>query len=270
MASLIYKYIIRALRLRMVQKAVPKASRKLKDKWRTKEWYSILAPDMFERVKIGETFTDDPQKLIGRNVEITAQDLTGDFTKMHIKLHFRIDDIREKEAYTSFLKQNLTSDYMRRLARRKRTRIEETFVVMTKDYVQLRIRPVAITEQRIQSSNQSSIRKVMHEELNKAASELLLADLLKNIISGQIARRIVQACKQINIINRVEIRKTERISKDEHEAGAEDAIPMVPPSEEGEPGTQVEETEPSPETVEAPEPEEPEEAPSENEKPEEG
>ncbi|MCK5547478.1 MAG: 30S ribosomal protein S3ae, partial [Thermoplasmata archaeon] len=157
----------------MVEKAAPKVSRKLKDKWRLKEWYSILAPDMFDRVQIGESLTDDPEKLKNRVVEITAQDLTGDFTKMHIKLHFKVNEVKNNEAITEFVMQNLTSDYVRRLARRKRTRIEGTFNVSTRDKVILRVKPMAITEQRITSSQRSSIRKIMYDELVKIASETL-------------------------------------------------------------------------------------------------
>lgn len=249
----------------MVQKAVPKTSRKIKDKWRTKDWYAILAPDMFDRAKIGETLSDDPQKLIGRIIEVTAQDLTGDFTKIHIKLHFRVDEIREKEAHTSFLKQDLTSDYMRRMARRKRTRIEETFIVTTKDKVDLRIRPVAITEQRIQSSNQSSLRKALGDELQKIASESLLQDFLQNLISGQLSKRLAQACKHINLINRIEIRKTENINKVGVTAETETEEPEVQAPEGEEPPVEEEVPPEEPEALKEDEPTEtlPQEEPTE-------
>jgi small subunit ribosomal protein S3Ae len=209
---------------------------------------------MFDRAKIGETLSDDPQKLIGRIIEVTAQDLTGDFTKIHIKLHFRIEEIREKEAHTSFLKQDLTSDYVRRMARRKRTRIEETFVVTTRDKIELRIRPVAITEQRIQSSNQSSLRKTLGEELTKMASESLLQDFIKNLISGQLSKRLVQACKHINLINRIEIRKTENVSKIGVAAEAEPEEPEVQSPEGEEPSVDEEVTPEEPETLKEDEP----------------
>ncbi len=249
----------------MVQKAVAKTSRKIKDKWRTKDWYTIIAPDMFDRAKIGETLSDDPQKLMGRVVEVTAQDLTGDFTKIHIKLHFRVDEIREKEAHTSFLKQDLTSDYIRRMARRKRTRIEETFIVTTRDKVELRIRPVAITEQRIQTSNQTSLRKALGAELKKIASESPLQEFLQNLISGQLAKRLVHSCKHINIINRIEIRKTENIHKVAVRTEPETAVPEVQAQESEELPAEEELTPELPETTKEDEPTEtlPQEEPTE-------
>ena len=75
------------------------AARKVKDKWRAKNWYRVLAPTMFESVQIGETPSDDPEKLKGRMLDVTLQQLTGDFSKMHIKLIFKIDDIKGSDAF---------------------------------------------------------------------------------------------------------------------------------------------------------------------------
>jgi small subunit ribosomal protein S3Ae len=158
-------------------------------------------------------------------VEITAQDVTGDFTKMHIKLYFKVNEVKNNEARTFFFKQDLTNDYVRRLARRKRTRIEGTFDVSTMDRAKLRVKPMAITEQRVTSSQRSSIRRIMGGELKKIASETLLQDFVKNVISGQISKRIAQACKPIHLVQRVEIRKTEFVSQ--AEVAIEESKPVV-------------------------------------------
>ena len=50
-----------------------------KDKWKSKSWYGVMAPDMFDRQKVAETVCDEPEKLIGRVAEVTVQDITGDF-----------------------------------------------------------------------------------------------------------------------------------------------------------------------------------------------
>ncbi len=43
------------------KKAKGNAGRKVKDKWKAKEWYSIHAPKMFNEVVIGETPSADPE-----------------------------------------------------------------------------------------------------------------------------------------------------------------------------------------------------------------
>ena len=39
----------------MARRQTSRDAKKLKDKWKAKQWYSIVAPDMFNRAQIGET-----------------------------------------------------------------------------------------------------------------------------------------------------------------------------------------------------------------------
>ena len=68
----------------MAEKTQPKtAARKVKDKWKSKNWYTVIAPDMFNRMKLAETLVDEPDKMLGRILEVTVQELTGDFAKAY-------------------------------------------------------------------------------------------------------------------------------------------------------------------------------------------
>src|SRR3989442_14786338 len=98
------------------------SARKIKDRWKAKGWYNLLAPEMFNKQLLGETVADEPGKLRDRIAEVTVQDLTGDFSKMHIKLHFKVHHVQGQDALTEFVGHAMTSDYVRRLTRRKRTR----------------------------------------------------------------------------------------------------------------------------------------------------
>lgn len=193
----------------MARKKSRIAARRVKDRWKAKEWYAILAPEMFDRMRIGETPTDDPKKLIGRIAEVTVQDLTGDFSKMHIKLQFKINDIQGFNAHTQFIGQNLTSDYIRRMTRRKRTKIDGTYNVYTKDRYFLRIKPMAIPEKRIQASQQTAIRAVMRKVIEETAKQKTIGEFVKTIISGEMVKNISASCKRIYPVKRIEIRKSE-------------------------------------------------------------
>lgn len=73
-----------------------------KDKWKMKEWFVVYAPDFFGNKEIGLTPADDPEKVIGRVIETTLKDLTGDFTKGQVKLYFQVYDVKGQNAYTKF------------------------------------------------------------------------------------------------------------------------------------------------------------------------
>src|SRR2546425_12819613 len=102
----------------MAEKKSRAAARKIKDKWKAKVWYNLLAPEMFNKQVLGETPTDTPDKIVGRVTEATVQDLTRDFSKMHIKLRFRVTAVQGQAALTQFDRHDMTSYYIRRLTRR--------------------------------------------------------------------------------------------------------------------------------------------------------
>ena len=247
----------------MPEKKTRAAARKIKDKWKAKVWYNLLAPEMFNKQLLGETPTDEPNKLMGRITEVTVQDLTGDFSKMHIKLLFKVSQVQGQDALTQFVGHDMTSDYIRRLTRRKRTRTDLTVDVTTKDNWKIRVKPMAITDRRIQSSKQRVIRAIMTKVVADSAAKQTVGEFVKSIISGELAKAIAVGCKPIHPVSRVEVRKSEVYAMGEIPVAAAETAPAAaeekpaeaPPAETpAEPAA----PEPAPETVpeEEPAPEE--------------
>jgi small subunit ribosomal protein S3Ae len=224
------------------KKSAKPAAKKVKDRWKAKEWYKLYAPKMFNQVLLGETPSSDPSNLMGRIVEATVHDLTGDFSKMHVKLTFKVKEVRGFDAHTVFIGQTLTSDYVRRLTRRKRTKTDHVIDVRTKDGYLLRIKPMSVTDKRIQSSQETAVRNAMTKEVTNMGIEMTMADMVKVIITGEMSKRLSNAAKVIVPIKRVEVRKTEVLEMGE---GGQD-VSIVP-----QPEPEVEE-QPAEPTVEEP------------------
>jgi len=241
----------------MAEKKSRAAARKIKDKWKAKVWYNLLAPEMFNKQALGETPTDDPGKLVGRITEVTVQDLTGDFSKMHIKLAFRVSQVQGQDALTQFVGHDMTSDYIRRLTRRKRTRTDLTVDVVTKDGWNVRVKPMAITDRRIQTAKQRVIRTIMTKMVVDVAAKQSIGEFVKGIISGDLAKTIALACKPIHPVSRVEVRKSEVWSMGEIAPPTEAPAAEAPIAEAPVPAEPAAEPEP------APEPEKPEPVPEE-------
>ncbi len=251
------------------------AARKVKDKWRSKEWYRILAPDMFNNAQIAETLSDEKDKLMGRVTEVTLQDLTGDFSKMHIKLQFKINEVSGFDAHTQFVGHTLTSDYIRRLTRRKHSKTDAVFDVQTKDNALVRVKPMAVTEKRIQVSQQQAIRSIMGDIIDKEARGRINSEFIREMLSGNVSKNIIKACKPIYPLKRVEIRKSEvlRLPTEKFVEVPSEAEKELPGEKVEEAPTQKEEEEPIEEkelSVEEKAPFAEEEIPEEGEQPKEG
>ena len=239
----------------MAEKKTRAAARKIKDKWKSKVWYNLLAPEMFNKQLIGETLADEPSKLVGRIAEVTVQDLTGDFSKMHIKLSFRVNHVQGQDALTEFIGHDMTSDYIRRLTRRKRTRTDLTVDVVTKDNWKLRVKPMAITDRRIQASKQRAIRALMGKVVRDAAASTSIGEFVRAVIAGDLAKAVAGAAKTIQPVSRVEIRKSEVFAFGEIPTPA--PAEAAPAAEAEVPAEAPAASEAGPEAPEEPKPEEP-------------
>lgn len=189
------------------------AARKMKDKWRAKNWYNIVAPPSFDNVTIADTLTDDPDKLINRVTEVSMQDLTNDFRKSHITLHFKIHKIIESNAQAQFIGHSLTSDYLRRMIRRRRSKIEGVYDVDTKDGAIIRIKPFATTDKRIQNSQKRIVREAMKKTIFDQAKTTTLSEFVKYVLDGKIGSDIYKNCRKLYPVKRIEIYKTEVVSQ---------------------------------------------------------
>lgn len=186
-----------------------KAVAKAKDKWKAKQWYAIQAPRMFNAVTIAETLAEDASRLEGRVAEATMQDLTGDVSKMHIKCYFKVTSVTGTSCQTRFVGHELTNDYIRRLTRRKHSKIDGVYDVTTKDGFVIRVKPMAITEKRAQSTQESEIRHRSQEVCTKSGQAKTMAEFVRDVINGELSGAIYKACKPVYPLKRVEMRKSE-------------------------------------------------------------
>ncbi|MBU2560538.1 30S ribosomal protein S3ae [archaeon] len=177
------------------------------DTWKQKSWYEIVAPKSFNEAKIGETVTSDPENLKGRFVKASMMDITGDFSKQHIKLEFKLGDVVGDKVQTEFVGQYLSRDYMRSQIRRKSTRVEDVVDVNTKDGHKIRVKSIAMAIGRAQATQEKAIRKIMRDIVIKRAQALDLEQFINEVIKGRLSANIYRGAGKIYSIKRVEIRK---------------------------------------------------------------
>jgi len=185
------------------------AARRIRDRWRSKVWYTIIAPETFSSKELGMTPANEPDKVLGRIAEATLYDLTGNFKKMHVKLYFKINRIQGTNAFTRFIGHDMTTDYIRRMVRRRRSRIDSIFNVQTSDGYRMRVKVIAVPDKRIKSSIKSQIRKAIANFLTEKAREMTFSEYVKYILMEDSKRDLVHILKPIYPVRRIEIRKSE-------------------------------------------------------------
>ncbi|MCH2447685.1 MAG: hypothetical protein MK219_01360 [Candidatus Poseidoniia archaeon] len=201
-----------------------KAQRKAKDRWKSKAWYSLHAPAMFNYAVMAWTPADSPEAVTGRVAEVSLDRLSGDFSQKNYIVRFRVGEVRGPNAFTSYDGHRLTSDYKRALTRRRNTRIDCNFTLTTTDDVRLRLKPILVVDNRIRGSQEKLLRARTTALVSEIISGLSLVEGLKRIYSGELARELAKDLRTIFLTRRVEIAKVELLSPAK--------LMDVPPSEE--------------------------------------
>jgi len=188
------------------------AARKQRDKWKAKRWYTIRAPRTPWSFRvIGETLAEDPSQLIGRNYEIIQNELDGDFSKMHVKVVFKVTDVLGNDAITEFVGHELLKDHVRRQVRRDRGKIDDTIDVVTEDGYYIRFKPLMISRARIKSSQKQQMRAIARDIILTTGATSTWFKLQTATLDGTLENKIKEAVSKIQPVRTVVIRRTQLI-----------------------------------------------------------
>ncbi len=188
------------------------AARKQKDKWKAKRWYTIRAPRQPWHFKvIGETLGEEDELLIGRMYEITQQEVDGDFSKMHVKLKFRVTEVVGQDAITEFAGHEVLKDHVRRQVRRYRGKVDDTVDAITDDGYYVRIKPFLITQGRVKTSQKQGMRDACRDVILQTAARNTWIALQKQILSGELEQALEKAARKVANVKIIMIRKSQLV-----------------------------------------------------------
>ncbi|WP_324756877.1 30S ribosomal protein S3ae [Haloarcula montana] len=188
-----------------------------------KRWYTVYAPEQFDREELGETTADESEKVLGRTIETTLGELQNDASENNTKLTFKINEVASDSAYTEFTKHELTRDYLRSLVRRGSSKVEAFITVLTTDDYRVQIQPVAVTTKKADASQEKAIRRTMIDLVEETAKDRTFAEVIDSVVEGRLSSAIYGEAKDIYPLRRVEIQKTTLEARPEEVAAEEEA-----------------------------------------------
>ncbi len=198
----------------------------------------VIAPSFFGNIELGSIPAQEEKMLIGRVVEATLYDITGDFSHHYLKMFFQINTIEGKTARTLFKGHEYSRDFLRSLVRRRTTKVDGLFNLNTKDGFKLRISVSALTLSRIKTSQEKIIRDMMEKTIKEKAAALTMDQFVQEMVLGKIASDIYNQAKLVAPLRHVGIRKSKLVSapagyipvQEQPEPAAEAAEEEAPPA----------------------------------------
>ncbi|MEW6295476.1 MAG: hypothetical protein AB1467_04240 [Candidatus Diapherotrites archaeon] len=189
------------------KKAVGKTSRRTIDKWKKKKWFVLHASKSFNQREIGETPAEKPELVEGRTILVSAQELVNVPKKQHLMLKFKVDKVQGLKAYTRLVGHEVNPNFIRRLVRRRTSKIESNQVVELKDG-KAKVKALTVTARKLFGRQETKIRKIMADKIASAAKKKEFEEFLHELLFGSVLSKINSEAKKIGLLKRIEIIKT--------------------------------------------------------------
>jgi small subunit ribosomal protein S3Ae len=176
-------------------------------KLKGKEWHQIVAPKIFGDFSLGETLSIAPEQIKGRVVETSLTDITGDPNRYYFKFYFKVEEIKDGKAFTTFIGHDCTRDYISRIVRPRTSRIDTSDEIALLDN-KMRVKTIAISNRAGSRSVESAIRKNVRDIVISEVSKLNTEDFIKQMIDGSLQSKIRKVLSKVYPLRFFEFRKT--------------------------------------------------------------
>lgn len=180
-------------------------------KKKEKKWYEILASKHFNNITIGESVAYGDKDIIGRVVNVNLGSLTRDMKLQNIKLKFRVNEVKENKAYTEVKGYGLAGSYIKRVVRVGRSRVDDSFLVSTKDGVKLRLKPLILTKHKAQRKVLTELRKLVNKDFVDYIKKETYDKFVSDLMSKKLQRDLRNKLSKIYPVSIVEVRMMQRI-----------------------------------------------------------
>lgn len=185
------------------------ATKKLVDTWKTKRWYTVIAPKIFNEVEVSQVPAQDDEHLINRVMEIPLKDITKDIAHIYASVRLRVSEVKGNTAHTKFIGHSLSREYLATLVRRYRDKVEVVFPLKSKDGVDFVVKAVVITLDHCSDRQKKALYHALREAVIARAAQTDFGTLVLDMIYGKVSMELAGDLRKIVPIRQVEIRKTE-------------------------------------------------------------
>jgi len=183
--------------------------KKVVDTWKTKQWYQVVAPALFDAKPIGEVIASESNRLVDRVIRVGLDELTGDFTQTYTSVRFRITEVKGKNASTKLIGFEQNPSYVKTFIKRHRTLVDDVIDVKTADGQDVRVKLIIFASGKIARDAEAAMRTQVRKDIVAKAAQLNLEDFLREILFKKFAQTLGPSLKKIAPLRRIEIRKLE-------------------------------------------------------------
>ncbi len=176
-------------------------------KVKKKKWFPIFAPAKFNGASLGETYISESEDMSSKFITTNLSTITRSMRKQNINIHFKMERVEDGKGYTTIVGYSLINAAMKRLVRRGRDKVTDSFLAKTSDKKVLRVKPLIITLNKGTKSTQSAVRLEARRVVREHIFTRTVEEAFGDIIDGKLQKLIKEASSKLYPLKTVEIRK---------------------------------------------------------------
>lgn len=184
----------------------PKKKKTTQTKVKKKKWFSVISPKLFNNVALGESYVADSEQLKGKYITANLSIITGNMRRQNVNMHFRVTKVVEGKAETEVIGYSLIIAALKRLVRRGRNKISDSFLAKTKDKKVLRVKPMIITYSHGTKSVQSAVRLEARRVIREYTFTKSVEEFFSEIADAKLQKIVKEACSKIFPLRSIDMR----------------------------------------------------------------
>ena len=158
---------------------------------------------------LGESRVTSPQDLLGKSVHVNLMALTNDPRKQSFNVRFLVKSVDGDTGVADLIEYQMGRAYVRRVVRKGTSRVDDSFVVRTKDNVHCLVKPLFVTKHHVNNKIATSLRKKVRELLARRVAQTTSSELFTSVIHNQLQMDLKRELKRIYPLTTSEIRVLE-------------------------------------------------------------
>lgn len=195
-----------------------------KIKTKKKVWYKIIAPKIFGKKEIGESYLTSPDAAVGRVLKINLRELTGNMKDQHAYVRFKITGVDGSTLQTETIGYELVPAFVKRIVRKNTSRIDDYLTFTTKNGDDVVLKTLIVTSKRTQRSTRKELRVKLAEILGKDIGSADYDTLCSNLVGNKIRFGLKKQLAKVYPLREVTIRVMKRVTAPKSEEPVEKPV----------------------------------------------
>ncbi len=182
-------------------------------KEKKKKWLKVYAPKVLNEVELPSILADEPKATLGRTISLNLMFVTNSVRDRDYNVKLEIVDFSEDKCKTQIIRLNLLPSAVKKRVRKRRDKIDDSFIVSTKDNKLIRIKPLLLTARNSSREKRKFLRKAAKYLLWKEIESKTYDEVLKGLLSKSLIKKIYETLSSLHPINSFDIRVFELVKK---------------------------------------------------------